>query len=287
LRLHDAAAAAEAHANSTSVLPVFLFDPTEAAGGSFRASFVAQSVLALRAALRAAGSDLLLRSGRPEALLPALAKAVGAVAVHATAAAGRAGRAAQAAAARALDGVGVVLRLEHACTLHAAQPFAPRDAPRTFAAFRAALLPLPPTAPQPPLTMLRRLPLGSPEAGEPPQWALDAHAQPAMPGRPRGGEAAALQALALAVSAVRAGGSAAAATAQLAPWLALGCLSPRRVHAELAPALRDGDAGGAWLSCDLLWRDFFSASNLREALSTEEAQHAQALVCCDRVRMNT
>jgi len=276
LRLHDHAAAAAAAAAASSVLPVFFFDPADASAAGFRRDFLSQSVLALRAALRERGSDLLLRCGRAETLLPELARAVGAGCVHATAAASRAGRELQSRCAAALDRAGCALRLEAPCALHAQPPFSPSAAPATFAAFRAALLPLPVSAAAA-AADARRLPLGCPEPGEPPEWAL----AEAAAGEPRrGGEAAALRALADCCAALRGAGSAAAAAASLAPWLALGCLSPRRAHAELADALRERGECGGWLSAELLWSDFFRATNLREALRGEAGPKQELSLAC-------
>ncbi|CAI5536242.1 unnamed protein product [Closterium sp. Naga37s-1] len=115
LRLHDNEALAAAHNEAAAVLPVYCFDPRDygspslsppispafsspslspwltplygksASGfdrtGPHRARFLLQCVAALRVALRERGSDLVLRVGRPEDVLPRLARAVGAQAV--------------------------------------------------------------------------------------------------------------------------------------------------------------------------------------------------------------
>ena len=49
--------------------------------GPYRASFLLEAVADLRARLRRAGSELVVRLGRPEEVLPALAKRLGAAAV--------------------------------------------------------------------------------------------------------------------------------------------------------------------------------------------------------------
>ena len=48
-------------------------------------------------------------------------------------------------------------------------------------------------------------------------------------------------------------------TSKLSPWLAHGCLSPRRVQAEVARYERERTKNRStyWLTFELLWRDFF------------------------------
>ena len=90
LRLHDHDALARALAESATLAPVYVFDPRDygrsASGfdrtGPYRARFVLEAVGELRAALRRRGSELLVRVGRPEEVLPELAATSGASAVY-------------------------------------------------------------------------------------------------------------------------------------------------------------------------------------------------------------
>ncbi|KAK8960441.1 Blue-light photoreceptor PHR2 [Platanthera guangdongensis] len=90
LRIHDNEALAAASNDSLSILPVYLFDPRDygksSSGfdktGPYRATFLLQSVADLRRSLRARGSDLVVRIGRPETVLVELARSVGADAVY-------------------------------------------------------------------------------------------------------------------------------------------------------------------------------------------------------------
>lgn len=74
LRLHDNEMLVEAIAKSDSILPVYFFDPRyfeqtrfdTAKTGAFRASFLIESVLALRTAFQKMGGDILLILGKPE-----------------------------------------------------------------------------------------------------------------------------------------------------------------------------------------------------------------------------
>ncbi|RWV96638.1 hypothetical protein BHE74_00050478 [Ensete ventricosum] len=91
LRLHDHEALSAANAASLSLLPVFLFDPRDFGRspsgfdrtGPYRARFIIDSVAELRRGLRRRGSDLVVRIGRPEVVLPELARAAGADAIYA------------------------------------------------------------------------------------------------------------------------------------------------------------------------------------------------------------
>lgn len=91
LRVHDNECLNAAHNESMSVLPVYCFDPRDygksSSGfdktGPYRASFLIESVADLKKNLQARGSDLVVRIGKPEAVLVELAKAVGAEAVYA------------------------------------------------------------------------------------------------------------------------------------------------------------------------------------------------------------
>lgn len=86
LRLADNAALAAAVASGHPVLPVFVLDEASpgiwAPGGASR-WWLHHSLAALGAALGGRGAKLLLRRGRYEQVIPALADEVGAVAVHA------------------------------------------------------------------------------------------------------------------------------------------------------------------------------------------------------------
>lgn len=91
LRCHDNEALVSANNESTSVLPVYCFDPRDYGKsksgfdktGPYRASFLIESVSNLRKNLQARGSDLVVRIGKVESVLSELVKAVGAEVVYA------------------------------------------------------------------------------------------------------------------------------------------------------------------------------------------------------------
>jgi deoxyribodipyrimidine photo-lyase len=87
LRLHDHPALMSALAGADRVVPLFVVDPA-LVGGRFaspnRTWLLLASLEALRASLRALGSDLVVRVGDPRVMVPALARETGAAAVVAS-----------------------------------------------------------------------------------------------------------------------------------------------------------------------------------------------------------
>ena len=82
LRLHDNEALVEAVRNSDELIPVYIFNPDQFVAqteygtsktGMARAKFLVESVIDLRKQLNSFGSDLIVRIGKPEEILLALA----------------------------------------------------------------------------------------------------------------------------------------------------------------------------------------------------------------------
>jgi len=80
LRLHDNEMLVEAIAKSDSILPVYIVDPRLFSStkygtlktGSIRAQFILESVAALRSSLKQIGGNLLVAEGNPEEIIPVL-----------------------------------------------------------------------------------------------------------------------------------------------------------------------------------------------------------------------
>ncbi|MBX9245896.1 deoxyribodipyrimidine photo-lyase, partial [Actinotalea ferrariae] len=107
LRLHDLPALGAAHDAAGSVLPVFVLDPALlGSAGAVRRACLAD---ALRGVADSYDGALVVRSGRPEAVLPALAAEVGATTVHVSAEPSPYGRRRDARVAAALEAAGVRL----------------------------------------------------------------------------------------------------------------------------------------------------------------------------------
>ena len=112
LRLHDHPALVAALASSSVVVPVFCFDPRLLHGrhrSAPRTQFLLECLRELDDGLRRRGSRLIVRLGRPEDELPAVARSVGAGTVFATDDAGPFARRRDAVVRRALSGVAVSL----------------------------------------------------------------------------------------------------------------------------------------------------------------------------------
>ena len=83
LRLHDNEALTDALKSCEEVIPVFIFDERVFMGktkfgfpktGNFRAKFIIESVADLRQSLRQSGTDLIVRTGKPEEIIFELAQ---------------------------------------------------------------------------------------------------------------------------------------------------------------------------------------------------------------------
>eukprot|EP00879_Flechtneria_rotunda_P014808 GHRR01015472.1.p1 GENE.GHRR01015472.1~~GHRR01015472.1.p1 ORF type:complete len:290 (+),score=99.16 GHRR01015472.1:195-1064(+) len=119
LRLHDNEPLVAACRTATSLLPVYIFDPREYGKspsgfdktGPYRARFVLEALTDLRNRLRDAGSDLLVRIGKPEEVLPELARAVGAGAVYCQGEVTVEEERVEAAVSKALDKTGAALKV--------------------------------------------------------------------------------------------------------------------------------------------------------------------------------
>jgi deoxyribodipyrimidine photolyase len=249
------------------------------------ATFLLECVADLRARLRERGSDLLVRVGRPEAVLPQLARATGAAAVYAHAEVTAEELALERRVGAALESAGAPLRPLWGSTLHHVDdlPFAVADMPANYGAFRGAVAGTRVRAALPTPAALRRLPVACPEAGDMPTLAQlgvpplatqpvsaeEGQQQPAAaaPGLAdmRGGETEALRRLKAfasrgaaqpaAASAARASAATTGAagggmyganfSCNISPWLAVGCISPRRMYEELRAAHGISGAPGA------------------------------------------
>ncbi len=92
LRLHDNEMLFRALQKSAHLIPVFCFDPRQFAitalgfpkTDSFRAKFLMESVADLKQNLQKLGSDLVIKVGEPEIIIPQIQQLVGAKAVYAS-----------------------------------------------------------------------------------------------------------------------------------------------------------------------------------------------------------
>ncbi len=121
LRLHDQPALASAAADHDRLLPLFIVDPALVAGrfaSPTRLWFMLEAVASLRAALRAVGSDLVVRIGDAREVVPAMARESGAGDVVVSRDHAPYGRARDRAVAAALAADGVRLHAKRGVLVH-------------------------------------------------------------------------------------------------------------------------------------------------------------------------
>jgi len=257
--------------------------------GRYRAKFLIESVTGLRDSLRKLGSDLIVRSGRPEDTLPELCRRLGVSSVFFHQEVTYEEQEVEQALAEALKAAGVEFKPFWANTLYHSEdlPFAVQDMPDVYTAYRESVesggeirspLPSPtemPTVPTAvkagPIPSLKALGLAEP-VGE--------MAAVGGVGTFTGGEAEAMRRLSSYIASVgekaaaaglnsRANTSSAAHmgadfSCKISPWLALGCVSPRQIYQDLRSSAAAGAAVAKTTTFfELVWRDFFRFITLK------------------------
>ncbi len=282
LRLHDHEPLVEALKAQAQVLPVYCFDPrhfgTTAFGfpktGAFRAQFLRESVQALRTALQERGSDLVIRWGKPEVVIPSLAQAWQADAVYWHEEVTTEEITVEAAISSQLEAAGIAVKTYWGATLYHPDelPFPVAQLPDVFTQFRKkveqrstiyAPLPAPKRLPPFPTAIA---------PGDLPTWENLGLSAPVPDHRASlqfiGGESAGLARLHYYIweadrlrvyKETRNGMLRADDSSKFSPWLALGCLSPRRIYQAVQDyeAERVKNESTYWLVFELLWRDYF------------------------------
>ncbi|MDB5131011.1 MAG: deoxyribodipyrimidine photolyase [Mucilaginibacter sp.] len=275
LRIHDNEILFEAARKADKVLPVYCFDPFyfkkntsgNAKTGNLRARFLIESVADLRENLRSIGGELIIRIGNPAEILPQLAEQykVNEVYHHREVAHEETDISEQVETALWK----IKLNLKHFIghTLYHKEdlPFPIKDIPDSFAVFKKKVE----------RDSTVRPCIGTPEriftpeitdAGELPSVAQLGLNEPVDDPRSAtrfvGGENAALKQLSscflntdqpgMLKSSRNAAGT--EYLSMLSPWLAMGCLSMRKVYWEV---IMHQPPYGNLLVLDLLWRDYF------------------------------
>ena len=285
LRLHDHeplhAAVQKAKAASGQIVPLYCFDPRQFGQtsfgfpktGAFRAQFLLESVADLRRSLRAIGSDLILRQGLPEALIPALVQDLGITAVYYHREATSEETAVEAALQQVLAPLNCKLTPFWGHTLFHPDdlPFAVSNLPELFTHFRKQVEPQATVSPA--LKSPETLPsLPVIDVGVLPQMADFGLVVPTPDDRPvltfEGGETAGFVRLNHYIwqhdrlriyKETRNGMLGEAYSSKFSPWLALGCLSPRYIYEQVQQyeVERVRNDSTYWLIFELLWRDYF------------------------------
>ncbi|KAH1058296.1 hypothetical protein GYH30_002729 [Glycine max] len=325
LRLLDNECLTAANNESLSVLPVYCFDPADygksASGfdktGPYRAAFLIDSVSDLRRNLQARGSDLVVRVGKPEAVLVELAKAVGADAVYAHREVSHDEAKAEERVEAAMKEENVEVKYFWGSTLYHVDdlPFQLEDMPSNYGGFRDRVQKLEVRKTIEALDQLKGMPSrGDVEPGEIPSLmdlGLNPSATMSQDGKcvanasMVGGETEALQKLKKFAAECAAqphkgfkDGTqsiyGANFSCKISPWLAMGCLSPRTMYEELKKTAgrvisassnrNDGGNGSSrtgtnWLMFELLWRDFFRFITKKYSTAKKQLEAAPATAC--------
>ena len=295
LRLDDHPSLAEAAGAADRLLPVYAFDPREFGEreyggprsfayektGGHRARFLRESVADLRERLRDRGSDLIVRHESPETALEGLIETTDADTLFhqalPTAEEQRVERAVEAVCADH----DVEVRSHWGHTLHhpGDLPRSPETIPDTFTPFRKEIeVDEVVREPIDPPDGLPGLPSDGIDPGEIPSLSALGLDEPPEDERAvlafEGGEAAGRERLEAYLweedrlreyKRTRNGLLGAGYSSKLSPWLNLGCLSPRRVYAEVERYERERVENDStyWLVFELRWRDFFAFQFLR------------------------
>lgn len=292
LRLHDHEALQKAHAECSSLVPVYCFDPREFGvspqgydkTGPFRASFLIDAVTDLRERLRQAGSELIVRIGRPEEIVPEIGRKLGADAVYChTEVTYEETQVEKRTKDAFVSQCGGAFKSFWTNTLHHVEdlPFSLADLPQSFDEFKRRMQDV---AARGCLDSdgdcLKGTPLGmyaAVGAGDIPTLkdlglkeveydinGMNSHKD----ARCIGGETEALRQLKSFVASSNSGIAASndsdkawncngtrSFSGNIAPWLASGCLSPRKML-ESVMNIQEGESMN-WIRFELLWRDFF------------------------------
>ncbi|KAL8252925.1 hypothetical protein R6Q59_036618 [Mikania micrantha] len=309
LRVHDNESLTSANNESISVLPVYCFDPKDFdKTGANRASFLIESVSDLRKNLQARGSDLIVRIGKPDTILVELVKEVGAEAVFMHREVSNDEIQGENKIETALKDEGVEINSFWGGTLYHIDdlPFKLEEMPTNYGEFRERVKGIKVRNTIDVLDQLKGLPSGgNVDPGEIPSLAdlgLNPNAsktqvKPVINGPVIGGETEALNRLERFATECQVqrpketknGNNdsiyGANFSCKIAPWLAIGSVSPRAVFDKFKKSTSrtisassrgdDGDSGMNWLMYELLWRDFFRFITRKCNLSK---QHNRTLV---------
>ena len=283
LRLGDHEPLARSIEDGGATLAVYCLDPRDfeethvgdfPKTGAHRTRFLLESLHDLRERCRERGGDLVVRRGRPEEVLPEIARTHGVRTVRFHREVASEELAVERRVTVALSAHGIAARGAWGHTLIHPEdlPFAIEDLPEIFTQFRVqvekATLPRAPIAAPP---SLPPLPLGLDPGTIPTLEELGMAVPPHDPRQRmvfRGGETAGLARLGAwafesgalgTYKETRNGLLAADDSSKLSPWLALGCLSPRQVHAEVLRYERERvkNESTYWMIFELYWRDYF------------------------------
>ena len=283
LRLHDNEALCDALEQSDEVIPVFVFDERTFKGetrfgfsktGPFRTKFIIESIHDLRESLGELGSELIVRVGKPEEEIFKIARLAKTSWVFCNRERTQEEVDVQDALERNLWSIGQEMRYSRGKMLYytADLPFPITHTPDVFTQFRKETERYVPV----------RKPLPTPEDLKPTTFELNPGEIPALPDfgkeefeidqravlRFKGGEKEGMKRLHYYLwgshqirqyKETRNGLIGGDYSSKFSPWLAQGCLSPKKIYDEVKryEAEFGTNKSTYWLIFELLWRDFF------------------------------
>lgn len=281
LRLHDNEALARALAESDETVLLYCFDARQfgvlpsgfAKTGKFRAKFLLESVADLRRSIRERGGELFVRIGKPEEIIPNLAKSLRVSCVYFHQEATDEEQCVESALRKNLNALGVETKECWGSTLYHKNdlPMSIERIPDVFTNFRKQVEKYAPVRPLFP-TPTRLKGFTEVEAGELPTLRDFGLEEPKFDPRAtlafKGGENEALKRLNEYIwqkdllktyKETRNGLIGADYSSKFSAWLANGSLSPRKIYDEVKKyeAERVANDSTYWLVFELLWRDYF------------------------------
>jgi deoxyribodipyrimidine photo-lyase len=282
LRLHDHEPLVKALKSGAKVIGVYCFDDIQFGQssfgfpktGAFRTQFLLESVTDLRSAWRDRGSDLIVRRGCPTEIIPAIAKELNVAAVYYHQEVTDEEVATQLSIEATLKAFNIKCQSWWGHTLYHPDdlPFNLDNLPELFTAFRKNV--------EQKSNVRRFLPAptrlspweGEIERGNIPEITEFGFKPPQFDPRSvmlfTGGETAAILRLEeyfwqrdrlRIYKDTRNGMLGTDYSSKFSPWLALGCISPRFIHAEIRryEEERIENDSTYWMIFELLWRDYF------------------------------
>jgi deoxyribodipyrimidine photo-lyase len=280
LRVNDNETLSKAIAQSDLIIPVFCFDESHFVKsdfgfqktGSYRATFLLESIQDLDKNLRALGSGLIIVKGKPEEEIPKIVKQYHANKVVAKREVAFEEKRTEALVQEALFKIKCELETFSTSTLYHAEdlPFSIKDIPDVFTNFRkqtekeAVIRPAFDVPPQIKTPVIETMVLPTLEELGLTHQAIDSRAVLHF----KGGETEAIARLnhyfyeSKCISEykiTRNGMIGADYSSKFSAWLAMGCISPRFIYQELKKYEHQFGANEStyWLVFELLWRDYF------------------------------
>ena len=281
LRVHDLLALDEAVQQQAEIVPVYCFDDRNFGEtsfgfpktGSFRAQFLVESVADLRSSLQKLGSNLIVRRGLPEEIIPAIAQQLNVDRVHYSQEVTSEEKQVEKKLRKALSAHKIKVNTYWEATLYSPEdlPFQIKQTPELYTNFRKQVekkaeinraIPAP-----------KKLPaILEIEIGDIPTLAELGFKTAEFDQRAvlkfKGGETEAIQRLQdyfwqsdclREYKETRNGMLGANYSSKFSPWLAMGCISPRYINDQVIKyeTERVKNNSTYWLIFELLWRDFF------------------------------